>query len=41
MSDDVSESLHIAWHVQKDKYSAVHAGNVEVFSVADVIGSIA
>jgi hypothetical protein len=39
--DDVSVSLHVAWHVQKDKCSAVHAGDIEVFSVGFVIGSIA
>jgi hypothetical protein len=39
-SDDVSESVHVAWHVQKDKRSAVHAGDIEVFSVGFVIGSI-
>jgi hypothetical protein len=31
MPDDVSESLHVAWHVQKD---AVHAGDMEVFSAS-------
>jgi hypothetical protein len=41
MPDDVSESLHIVWHIQKDKGSAVHAGDMEVFSVTFVIGSIA
>jgi hypothetical protein len=39
--DDVYESLHVAWHVQKDKGSAVCAGNMEVFSVSYVIGFIA
>jgi L-ascorbate metabolism protein UlaG (beta-lactamase superfamily) len=39
--DDVSESLHVAWHVQKDKGAAVHAGDTKVLSLAYVIGSIA
>jgi hypothetical protein len=40
MPDDVSECLHVAGHVQKDKGSAIHAGDMEVFSVAYVSGSI-
>jgi hypothetical protein len=38
--DEVSESLHVAQQVQKDTGAAVYAGDMEVFSVAYVIGSI-
>jgi hypothetical protein len=38
---DVPESFHIAQQVQKDIDAAVHAGDMEVFSVAYVSGSIA
>jgi hypothetical protein len=33
--------MYIAWHVQKDIGAVVHAGDMEVFSVACVSGSIA
>jgi hypothetical protein len=39
--DDVSESFHVAQQVQKDIGTAVHACDMEVFSVVCVIGSIA
>jgi hypothetical protein len=31
--------LHVAWHVQKDKSYAVHVGDMEVLSLAYVIGT--
>jgi hypothetical protein len=39
-SDDLSQSLHVAWHVQ-DIGAALHSGDKEVVSVACVSGSIA
>jgi hypothetical protein len=39
--DTVPESFHVAEQVQKNMGSAVHAGDMEVFSVANVSGSIA
>jgi hypothetical protein len=38
---DVPEHFHVAQQVQKDIGAAVHTGDIEVFSVAYVIGSIA
>jgi hypothetical protein len=38
---DVPERFHVAQQVQKDIGAAVHAGDMEVFSVAYVSGSIA
>jgi hypothetical protein len=38
---DVPESFHVVQQVQKDIGAAVHAGDIEVFSVAYVSGSIA
>jgi hypothetical protein len=37
---DVAESFHVAHQVQKDIEAAVHACDMEVFSVAYVSGSI-
>jgi hypothetical protein len=37
---NVSESFHVAQQVQKDKGAAVHADDMQVFSVAYVSGSI-
>jgi hypothetical protein len=39
--DDVPEGFHVAHQVQKDMGAAVLAGDMEVFSVAYVSGSIA
>jgi hypothetical protein len=38
---DVPESFHVAQQVQNDLGAAIHAGDMEVFSVAYVSGSIA
>jgi hypothetical protein len=38
---DVPESCHVAQQVQKDIGTAVHGGDMEVFSVACISGSIA
>jgi hypothetical protein len=38
--DHVPDSFHVAQQVQKDMGAAVHAGDMEVFSVAYVSGSI-
>jgi hypothetical protein len=38
---ETPESFHVAQQVQKDTGAAVHAGDMEVFSVAYVSGSIA
>jgi hypothetical protein len=39
--DDVAESFHVAQQVQKDIGVAVHAGDMEVFSVSYISSSIA
>jgi hypothetical protein len=40
-TDDVPESFHVAEQIQKDMGSAVRAGDMEVFPVAYVSGTIA
>jgi hypothetical protein len=40
-TDTVPESFHLTKQVQKDICAAVHAGDMEVLSVASVSGSIA
>jgi hypothetical protein len=39
--DDDSESFHVAQQVQRDIGTVLHAGDMEVFSVAYISGSIA
>jgi hypothetical protein len=39
--DDVHKSYHVTQEVQKDAGAAVHAGDMEAFSVANVSGSTA
>jgi hypothetical protein len=40
-TSDVPESFYVIQQVQKDMGAAVHAGDLEVFSLACVSGSIA